>query len=427
MSHSPVRLSLSAKGLKRLETVNHHRDFQFIVGHDRYTCPSFVAEFLSPRITSLRCQDITVDDFSIEAKDSDHQFGTLLSVGYGREVSMSPRAIGFVRSVCAELGNSELFEKTLRQNDGEITVNELKARMALLASVDGSFDCGIRFLSSHFHLLSVSDFDHVSVSVLESILSDQALVVRDEDSVFEVVYRRACKDASYLPLLEFVRFEFVTADCLKRAVDLISGSLDSLTFGIWSSLRNRLTLSVTPASRSERLASPAIDSKIISAIPDIFVDFSDRQIQLLYRGSRDGFAAATFHSLCNGHPNTITLILSKNGSVFGGFTPLAWSSRNTYTMDPSGKSFLFTINNPHNLPARIFRQMGAFAIYDDELHGPTFAGSCDLLVCDQCHSRQQSRTCLGGAFLNDTGIPGDKVLNGHENFTVEEIEVFQVI
>jgi hypothetical protein len=82
----PLSLSLSATGLQRLEGVNHDRDFTFIVGDERYDCPSFVAEFLSPRITTLRSQDITIDEFTVNTEDPNHYFGTLLSIGFGHEV-----------------------------------------------------------------------------------------------------------------------------------------------------------------------------------------------------------------------------------------------------------------------------------------------------------------------------------------------------
>jgi hypothetical protein len=202
MSDSPIRLSLSTKGLQRLETVNHERDFAFIVGNERYFCPSFVAEFLSPRITSLRSQDITIDEFPIEIEDPDHHFEALLSVGFGGEFPMSGNELSFIRSVCGELWNYELFEQTFHQKEGEITEEELKARIEFLSGVDGSCGSDVSVVASHFHEFSVSDFDHLSPSILELILSDKSLVVRDEDSVFDVVHRLASADISYFGLLE---------------------------------------------------------------------------------------------------------------------------------------------------------------------------------------------------------------------------------
>jgi hypothetical protein len=91
MSDSTILRSLSANRLQRLDQVNHERDFTFIVGDERHSCPSFVAEFLSPRVTSLRSQDITIDEFSIETADPGHQFENLLSIAVGRQVLFSRR------------------------------------------------------------------------------------------------------------------------------------------------------------------------------------------------------------------------------------------------------------------------------------------------------------------------------------------------
>jgi hypothetical protein len=48
----------------------------------------------------------------------------------------------------------------------------------------------------------------------------------------------------------------------------------------------------------------------------------------LWRGSRDGFGSGDFHSRCDGHANTVTLIETAASEhdvgdfVFGGFTPV---------------------------------------------------------------------------------------------------------
>ena len=48
--------------------------------------------------------------------------------------------------------------------------------------------------------------------------------------------------------------------------------------------------------------------------------------QLLYRASRDGFAASDFHSRCDNKGPTITIIKSKGERIFGGVTSLPWDS-----------------------------------------------------------------------------------------------------
>jgi hypothetical protein len=108
---------------------------------------------------------------------------------------------------------------------------------------------------------------------------------------------------------------------------------------------------------------PLLDSQIISEFPDIFAEFKGKHSELLWRGSRDGFRAQKFHRLCDGHANTLTVILDTKGNIFGGFTPVEWESRtprrswddsNCWKWDDSLNSFLFTLKNPHNVPARRF-------------------------------------------------------------------------
>jgi hypothetical protein len=102
--------------------------------------------------------------------------------------------------------------------------------------------------------------------------------------------------------------------------------------------------------------APSFDSRVISGFPEIFAEFRGKRFEILWRGSRDGFKAKEFHRRCEGHANTLTVILDTKGNIFGGFTPVEWESRPSsyWKADDSLKSFLFTLKNPHNIPAMRF-------------------------------------------------------------------------
>jgi hypothetical protein len=70
------------------------------------------------------------------------------------------------------------------------------------------------------------------------------------------------------------------------------------------------------------LPTPVLDFVIISDFPDIFAEFRGKRFWLLWQGDRDGFRAREFHRCCDGHTDTLTVILDQQGNVFGGFTPL---------------------------------------------------------------------------------------------------------
>jgi hypothetical protein len=151
-----------------------------------------------------------------------------------------------------------------------------------------------------------------------------------------------------------------------------------------------------------------LDSRIVSSIPPLFDEFRGKRFVLLWRGSRDGFGARDFHGRCDGHANTLVLILDTDGNVFGGFTPLQWESprKEKWKCDDSLKSFLFTLKNPHNIPARKFAlkaEKKPHAIRCDPSWGPAF-GYNDLAVYDNCNANTDSFTALGIAYTNDTGL-----------------------
>jgi hypothetical protein len=180
-------------------------------------------------------------------------------------------------------------------------------------------------------------------------------------------------------------------------------------------------------------AAPAsFAPQIVADFPALFAEFRGKRFTLLWRGSRDGFRARHFHGRCDGHAPTLTLIQDTMGNVFGGFTPVEWDSSEDFKADPSLKSFLFTLKNPHNFRARKFAlepEEKDEAIDCDSKWGPIFGE--DFGVSDNCNANTRSCSDLGCYYANDTdlddmGLDGHTVFTGSRTFTVKEIEVLEV-
>lgn len=148
---------------------------------------------------------------------------------------------------------------------------------------------------------------------------------------------------------------------------------------------------------------------------------SDGDFALLYQGSRDGYFASAFHSMCDNKGSTLTIIETTGGTIMGGYTSAAWSSKFGYCAD--NKAFLFEfhgtgIRYPSKL--RLSRQKreedpcySAHAIRNCSSFGPTFGDGSDMKVNGRQVSLKWGNTYNRGA-----------VINGE--YEIKEIEVYQV-
>jgi hypothetical protein len=196
------------------------------------------------------------------------------------------------------------------------------------------------------------------------------------------------------------------------------------------------SVQLSPVTPLPPAPAPSLGSVIVSGFPEIFEEFREKHFKILWRGSRDGFRSSVFHGRCDGHANTLTVILDTKGNIFGGFTPVEWESRmwnrkkgdetNCWKADASQKSFLFTLRNPHNVAARkltLRADGGDAAIQCNYGWGPHF---WDIAISNKCNLGLNSWTFLGNAYTNDTGLHGKTFFTGLFRFKVKEIEVFEI-
>jgi hypothetical protein len=254
------------------------------------------------------------------------------------------------------------------------------------------------------------DVSILSIDALDSLLLSESVSVESEDSLLRIILKLG---PDYRNLLRHIQIAFLNEDGLS----LLEEHFEIPPESLWECV-------------AERIAHPPLSSRIISDLPEVFKEF--RRFSLLWRGSRDGFEAQEFHRRCDGHPNTLTVILDTNGNIFGGFTPVKLESGGWhFKADDSLKSFLFTVNNPHDIPARRFWLRGKTknqAIFCYSANGPCFGGGgrCDICVKDNCNAKTESFTALGNAYPNNTGLDRDVVFTGSHYFQVKEIEVFEI-
>jgi hypothetical protein len=376
--------------LLRVQKAQLSESFEFVVNGTVIEIDLSEAAALSPAVQEQLSVDgcaraFFVDDSGIETADI-HSLQLLLS---GETISIR-KSQGLLSSF---LGNVSLERLFLGCSKADIRMN--------LSNL---------VIEERFDLESID----VSVEALDSLLLNEFVTVESEDSLLQFILKL---DRSYRGLLRHIQIEFLSEDGLSL--------LDEIPESIWN-------------CAAERIAHPPfpLNSRIISGFPEIFAEFRTKSFKILWRDSRDGFGSKEFHRRCDGHANTLTVILDTKGNIFGSFTPVKWESQiwkgdygnlnNTLKEDDSLKSFLFTLTNPHNIPARRFAlkaRIKDMAITCYSGCGPHFGG---IGVSDNCNTNTNNVTWLGPVYINDTGLGMWIVFTGSWNFQVAEIEVFEI-
>jgi hypothetical protein len=383
--------------------------FTFIINGVSFHTDCSEAIFLSPAVSEQLSVDACSRIFTISDDDIfSSDFTSLRTFLSGAPFTFDRSAFTSLISLCQRLSNL-----SLEQFFFELSASSLSDDISLTFP-----DLFHPQLDQSIPLNFLSNSVPISLESLDNLLSRNHLIIDSEDTLLEWLLSLP---SDYFPLLRHIQFSFVSDQFLGHFIDYF-GVLPPPE-PLWKGVSIWVKNAMHPAG--------VLKSLILSNLPAMFDQIRTKRFYLLWRGSQDGFGVRDFHSRCDGHPNTLTLILDTDGNVFGGYTPVEWESPVSWRCkcDDREKSFLFTLKNPHNTAARRFPLKSGCkerAIYCDATRGPAFGSPGDIRIHDNCNANTDSFSDLGNTYLNDTRVNGKVAFTGGLHFTVEEIEVFEI-
>ena len=184
------------------------------------------------------------------------------------------------------------------------------------------------------------------------------------------------------------------------------------------------------------LGTKVFDSLILNSFKmenDLFKMFcvgDEYRCELIYRASRDGFEASSFHAKCDNKPATYTIIRTTNGCIFGAFTSVAWDSKSGFKADPD-EAFIFSLVNLDAKPVYFrVKDNDKQSIFCKAHLGPTFGNGHDIMICNNSNTSTESFSDLGSSYMLELAhfdygsAKAQSFLAGTRNFQTAEIEVF---
>ena len=191
--------------------------------------------------------------------------------------------------------------------------------------------------------------------------------------------------------------------------------------GSWSEIKTIRTNSVHSAILAESKREKEFLRKI-------FEWSGHNNMELIYRGTRDGMTCNSFHNNCDDQGKTITLIKNDKGYIFGGYSSISWGKDDDWHSAPD--SFIFTLTNIHNTqPTKFNSRKDNFEIAHFLNNGPRFGGGTDISISkDFKDNKNYSK--FPSTYIDTLGkglsiFTGD-LNNKNINFNVNEIEVFKI-
>lgn len=150
-------------------------------------------------------------------------------------------------------------------------------------------------------------------------------------------------------------------------------------------------------------------------------------LNLIYRATRDGDNVEAYHKKTNYVPDTLTLIRTKEGFIFGGFTHIQIPNSSYGINYDDDKAFVFSLDyNKIYLP-----QKGHCSKHSNDRCGPIFGNNehCEypiIIYGNNFFNNSGHCTCtINNCFYDNFSF--DYELNkGKKNFEVNEIEVYKV-
>ena len=152
--------------------------------------------------------------------------------------------------------------------------------------------------------------------------------------------------------------------------------------------------------------------------------------RLLYKISRDGCSAQTFHQKCDGQGPTVTVLYNTNNTIFGGYLSQSWNSSGVWINDPSAFLFRLQYNGSSN-PLKFAVSQAVHAGYGHSNYGPTFGVGHSLHTFSGTINKSGNYFPLNG-YVHSIG--NSYYLNGQNSSTitndslqVTDLEVYSVI
>jgi hypothetical protein len=218
----------------------YSKNFQFIASGRIFKSSFVVADFLSPRVAKIHELDRSADSFELDTRDCSQEFEEFFGLANGSELAVSSENYRTLLSIADELENSEVLSFLMEMAREQLTVHSALALFEMKSRAGMNCERELDFLAVNFEDYWESELPQLPVQILYQIFAHSAFKVSNEDFLYACISRLVKVNLDYLPLLEFVHFQYLSEASISSFVEDSCEFLNSMNLPLWRRVCCRL-------------------------------------------------------------------------------------------------------------------------------------------------------------------------------------------
>lgn len=273
-------IKLQTDSILQVPFQKYLKDFVFVVNSERFETSSFVADLISPIISSRHLIDPTLSEFTINTQ-THGDFKKILNLINFQQQEINENEFSFIIEVYEQLGIEKV--DTNITTDDELTndniLDHIKIHQAHCHFFRRQLKNEIEYFASHFYELKEKFIEYIrgksfdlSDVVVESIISSDKLVLDTENDLLEVINELYLKNNEFSKFYEFVDFKNVEQEAICKFTEIFD--IKDLTTSSWNSVCDRLKVKIMDDNQNSDQNKP---SKHECRKPKYFIEIADKQ------------------------------------------------------------------------------------------------------------------------------------------------------
>ena len=245
---SSIKMELSIDNIQHIHFDKLEKDFSFIVNDKVYMTNSFVANILSHNISKMFEGMIKPKYYQINTKYKGN-FNKIIKYGEMNTINLREEEKLYFFDIMKQLGNTYNISQLYPELKEDISYDNVIERILIKHETSHKIDEEIEFISKNFHDFHRKHPEKIftlDLDIIERIISNDKLIVYDEEELFNIILKLYRKSRKYSILFSYVIFTNLSIQCMKNFSQYFD--INDMNKFIWSKIIDRLEQNISKDS-----------------------------------------------------------------------------------------------------------------------------------------------------------------------------------